>query len=198
MIIIRQRQKQNDGAYTILNDQALITKDNKVEFMLPQMPLKDIAILLDIKEEDIKRVYRGISEYFDYQTVVLFLESDMLNLNYFKQYHLISFNSALCINVYYDSEKRDLKNNPDYIPIPLAALILHITEERMLNLARLEESVVQDEDTKQHYMKSKDFLDCYKRFLFNIGIEADITLSQKNDCISVLIERKLNDKTEIK
>lgn len=196
--MIVKRQKQNDGAYTILNDQVLITGDNKVEKKLPQIPLKDIAILMDFSEEDIKRDYRGISEYFDYQTVKLFLDSDMVNLNYFQKYELISFNSAFCIKVHYDSEKRDLKNNPDYISIPLAALILHITEDRMLNLARLEESEYYDEDTMEHYMKALDFLDYYKRILFDIGIEADITLSQKKDCISVLIERKLNDKTNEK
>lgn len=198
MIIKRQRQKQNDGAYTILNDQVLINKNDKIEKKLPQIPLKDIAILLDIKEEDIKRKYRGISEYFDYQTVKLFLDSDMMNLNYFQEYELISFNSALCINVYYDSEKRDLRSNSDYIPIPLAALILHITEDRMLNLARLQEPEFYDENSQENCMKVMVFLGYYKKILFNIGIEADITLSVKKDCISVLIERKLNDKTEIK
>lgn len=197
--MIVKRKKDNGNACTILNDQVLITRDNKVEKKLPQIPLKDVAIFLSYSEKDIKRDYQGISEYFDYQTVKLFLDSDMINLNYFQKYELISFNSAFCIKVHYDSEKRDFTDNPEYIPIPIAALILHISEERMKGLARLEESEFYDEDTKEHYMKATEFLSYYSDILFErVGVEADITLVLKKDCISILVERQLNDKTNEK
>lgn len=82
-----------------MQNELLIKSEGIIEKKLQQIPLQDIAIFLGYSEKDIKENYPGISETFNYQTVKLFTNSDMINLNYFQRYELLSFNSAFSFKV---------------------------------------------------------------------------------------------------
>lgn len=190
--MIIRRNKDVDNFY-VYNNRILIKSDGEVEEKLPQIPLSDVCILLSYNAEDVKKDYEDIQSEYDYGIIELMLNASMANLHYYRECEIIPFQSALYYNVYYDSDKLNVSNNQDYLPIQLAGLALFIPEKRMMNLAELEMRVYTDENNDR-FITVSDFLDYYEWLLLkNTGRECEVTLKQKEDQLSVLIERKLNE-----
>lgn len=186
---------RNKGEGYYLYDNRLLVKPNgEVEEKLPQLPLSDIAILRYDKVENLKKDYPGIKDYYDYQIIELFMNKSMINLNYFESYELVAFDSVFCFKINYNSKKK-WTNNPEYMPVPLIALILNISEERTLNLIKLKEEVCTD-DNGINYISDIDFQDFYDCILHNIEIGGNIHIYQKENQISILIERELTNNTK--
>ncbi|RHV89628.1 hypothetical protein [Culturomica massiliensis] len=191
--MIIKRQTQDNKIFAVFKNSILIIND-KVEKKLPQMPFKDIAILLSSNMENLKEYYQGIKETYDYQIVKLLMNMSMIGVNYFESYHFASFDSAFHIRVNYNSSKTNWSDNPDFLPIQLAALILGISEERMLNLTRLDEKEYKEEDGES-YISCSDFIDYWSDVLKDNGHEVNINLLRQENQICVLIERELTDNT---
>lgn len=189
--MIIKRQKQNDGAYTILNGQVLITKNNRVQKKLSGIPLSDICLLLNFDLEKIKGEYKYIQNKYDYSIIELLLDYPMLHLNYFHSYKLACFEDALIYVINIIPDKVKYHQNITYLPISLVALAFFESEERMLNKVKLKMNVI--DDNGEYYISNSDFIDYYRDFLDDAGIEAAVTLECSASKWQILIERKLND-----
>lgn len=181
-------KRYNTKEVVLLRDKLLVKSNGEIEEILPKIPLPDICLLTGISKEDIKRDYRNIQDWYDSSIVELMLDNCMVEQPYYKSCKVIAFESALIYNIYFDTEKIDLSLDSDFLPIPIAASILFLSEEAMLRIAKNEIKVYNEE-----YFKVSDFMDYYKGILKERGIQADITLVLKKECISILVERQLND-----
>lgn len=189
--MIVKRKKPNNGAYTILNGQVLITKNNSVQKKLSGIPLSDICLLLNFDLEKIKEEYEYIQNKYDYSIIELLLDNPMLHLNYFHSYKLTCFEDALVYEINIIPDKVKYYQNYTYLPISLVALAFFESEERMLNKVKLEMNVI--EDNGEYYISESDFIDYYQNYLDGTGIEADVTINCSDSQWQILIERKLND-----
>lgn len=186
-------KRYNNAEIVILRDKLLVKPNGEIEKILPKIPLSDICLLTGISKEDIKRDYRNIQDWYDSSIVELMLDNTMVEQPYYEHCKVMSFQSALIYNLYFDSEEIDLSLDSDFLPIPIAASILFLSEEAMLGIAKNEIEVYNKE-----YFKVSDFMNYYRGILKERGIKGDITLVRKKDLMSVLINRQLTDKTDEK
>lgn len=193
MKILRKDQEHKDYVFLSSKD-LLIKSDGTIQKKKEEIPIQDIALFLCSDLKEVKSIYEDIKDSYDYQIVELMLNTQMYHLNYFDRYELKSFEDIFYYTIYLNPEKINIWNNSDYIDIRLAALILCISEQKMLDLARVETEVYEG-DNREYYILMKDFVDYYRQILEEIGVNMSgrIDISQSNDFISVLIERKLNE-----
>ena len=183
MIIKRYNSKE----VVVLRDKLLVKSNGEIEKVLPKIPLADICLFTGISIEDVKRNYKDIQDWYDNSIVELMLDNTMVEQPYYKSCKVISFESALIYNIYFDSEKIDLSLDSDFLSVSLAASLLFLSEEAMLGIAKNEIELYNGE-----YFKVSDFMDYYRKILMDRAIQADITLVRKKDLVSVMIERKRN------
>ena len=160
-----------------IDSENYITPDGKTVLpKLTQMPLRDLAILSFTNENELKKYYTGNEEYFSYSVVELMLDS--------------SFEDALYL-LYTYSEEIPQADDPKYLSILIAADILNVEEEDIIEEARRDNKLYSDED-KNLFVPVRWIGDWYNDALAALGVSSVIYIQTRGTGkVKILIERDL-------
>ncbi|MFT0235650.1 hypothetical protein ACMSFF_29845, partial [Bacteroides faecis] len=118
-----------------IDSENYITSDGKTVLpKLTQMPLRDLAILSFTDENELKKYYTGNEEYFSYSVAELMLDTRVQARN-LSTHRVSSFEDALYL-LYNYSEEIPQADDPKYLSILIAADILNVEEEDIIEEAR--------------------------------------------------------------
>ena len=138
---------------------------------LTQMPLRDLAILSFTSENELKKYYTGNEEYFSYSVVELMLDTRIQTSN-LSRHKVSSFEDALYL-LYNYSEEIPQADDPKYLSILIAADILNVEEEDIIEEARRDNKLYSDED-KNLFVPVRWIGDWYNDALAALGVSSVI------------------------
>ena len=173
-----------------IDSENYITPDGKTVLpKLTQMPLRDLAILSFTSENELKKYYTGNEEYFSYSVVELMLDTRIQTSN-LSRHKVSSFEDALYL-LYNYSEEIPQADDPKYLSILIAADILNVEEEDIIEEARRDNKLYSDED-KNLFVPVRWIGDWYNDALATLGISSVIYIQTgETGKVKILIERKL-------
>ena len=177
------RMKNIDSEnYITPNEKTILPK-------LTQMPLRDLAILSFTDENELKKYYTGNEEYFPYSVVELMLDTKIQTSN-LSRHKVSSFEDALYL-LYTYSEEIPQADDPRYISIFIAADILNVEEDDIIEEAGRDNELYSDED-KNLFVPARWIGDWYHDALNALGVSSVIYIQTgKTGKVKILIERKL-------
>lgn len=156
---------------------------------LAQLPIKDLAILNFTTESDVKRFYTGDLEWIPYSVVELMLDTRVQNRN-MGIHKISSYEDSLCVLYKYSTEV-SIPDNPGILHIIVAADILNLTEDHIIEMAKEEDELYSDQDG-DYFIDSQWLIDTYNSIIRDLGIESDIKLENKGKGqVELIIKRKL-------
>lgn len=173
-----------------IDSENYISRDGKTVLpKLTQMPLRDLAILSFTNENELKKYYTGREEYFPYSIVELMLDTRIQARN-LSRHKVSSFEDALYL-LYTYSEEIPQADDPQYLSILIAADILNVEEEDIIEKARRDNKLYSDED-KNLFVPVRWIGDWYNDALATLGISSVIYIQTgETGKVKILIERKL-------
>ena len=173
-----------------IDSENYITSDGKkVLPKLAQMPLRDLAILSFTDENELKKYYTGNEEYFPYSVVELMLDTRIQARN-LSRHKVSSFEDALYL-LYTYSEELPQADDPKYLSILIAADILNVEEEDIIEVARRDNKLYSDED-KNLFVPVRWIGDWYNDALAALGVSSVIYIQTRGTGkVKILIERDL-------
>lgn len=173
-----------------IDSENYITPDGKTVLpKLAQMPLRDLAILSFTDENELKKYYTGNEEYFPYSVVELMLDTRIQARN-LSRHKVSSFEDALYL-LYNYSEEIPQADDPKYLSILIAADILNVEEEDIIEEARRDNKLYSDED-KNLFVPVRWIGDWYNDALATLGISSVIYIQTRGTGkVKILIERDL-------
>ena len=175
-IIYKDTIEENDyNRVKDIDSENYITSDGKTVLpKLTQVPLRDLAILNFTSENELKKYYTGNEEYFSYSVVELMLDTRIQTRNLSR--HKISIPQA---------------DDPKYLSILIAADILNVEEEDIIEEARRDNKLYSDED-KNLFVPVRWIGDWYNEALTALGISSVIYIQTgETGKVKILIERDL-------
>lgn len=104
---------------------------------LSQLPIQDLCILCYITESDLKKYYTADLESIPYGVAELMLDTRSLCRNMSK-HRIRSYQDELVLDYEYLESEIVFPDNKAYIPIVVAADIMNLTLEQILELAQKE------------------------------------------------------------
>ena len=173
-----------------IDSENYITSDGKTVLpKLTQMPLRDLAILSFTDENELKKYYTGNEEYFSYSVVKLMLGTRVQARN-LSTHKVSSFEDALYL-LYNYSEEIPQADDPKYLSILIAADILNVEEEDIIEEARRDNKLYSDED-KNLFVPVRWIGDWYNDALAALGVLSVIYIQTRGTGkVKILIERNL-------
>ncbi len=173
-----------------IDSENYITSDGKTVLpKLTQMPLRDLAILSFTDENELKKYYTGNEEYFSYSVAELMLDTRVQARN-LSTHRVSSFEDALYL-LYNYSEEIPQADDPKYLSILIAADILNVEEEDIIEEARRDNKLYSDED-KNLFVPVRWIGDWYNDALAALGISSVIYIQTRGTGkVKILIERDL-------
>ena len=173
-----------------IDSENYITSDGKTVLpKLTQMPLRDLAILSFTNENELKKYYTGREEYFPYSIVELMLDTRIQTRN-LSRHKVSSFEDALYL-LYNYSEEIPQADDPKYLSILIAADILNVEEEDIIEEARRDNKLYSDED-KNLFVPVRWIGDWYNDALAALGVLSVIYIQTRGTGkVKILIERDL-------
>ena len=173
-----------------IDSENYITPDGKTVLpKLTQMPLRDLAILSFTDENELKKYYTGNEEYFSYSVVKLMLGTRVQARN-LSTHRVSSFEDALYL-LYNYSEEIPQADDPKYLSILIAADILNVEEEDIIEEARRDNKLYSDED-KNLFVPVRWIGDWYNDALAALGVLSVIYIQTRGTGkVKILIERNL-------
>lgn len=171
-----------------IDSENYITSDGKTVLpKLTQMPLRDLAILSFTDENELKKYYTGNEEYFSYSVAELMLDTRVQARN-LSTHRVSSFEDALYL-LYNYSEEIPQADDPKYLSILIAADILNVEEEDIIEKARRDNKLYSDED-KNLFVPVRWIGDWYNDALAALGISSVIYIQTRGTGkVKILIER---------
>ena len=171
-----------------IDSENYITSDGKTVLpKLTQMPLRDLAILSFTDENELKKYYTGNEEYFSYSVAELMLDTRVQARN-LSPHRVSSFEDALYL-LYNYSEEIPQADDPKYLSILIAADILNVEEEDIIEEARRDNKLYSDED-KNLFVPVRWIGDWYNDALAALGISSVIYIQTRGTGkVKILIER---------
>ena len=173
-----------------IDSENYITSDGKTVLpKLTQMPLRDLAILSFTDENELKKYYTGNEEYFSYSVAELMLDTRVQARN-LSTHKVSSFEDALYL-LYNYSEEIPQADDPKYLSILIAADILNVEEEDIIEEARRDNKLYSDED-KNLFVPVRWIGDWYNDALAALGVLSVIYIQTRGTGkVKILIERDL-------
>ena len=173
-----------------IDSENYITSDGKTVLpKLTQMPLRDLAILSFTNENELKKYYTGREEYFPYSIVELMLDTRIQTRN-LSRHKVSSFEDALYL-LYNYSEEIPQADDPKYLSILIAADILNVEEEDIIEEARRDNKLYSDED-KNLFVPVRWIGDWYNDAIAALGVSSVIYIQTRGTGkVKILIERNL-------
>ncbi|MGJ0696521.1 hypothetical protein [Bacteroides faecis] len=173
-----------------IDSENYITSDGKTVLpKLTQMPLRDLAILSFTDENELKKYYTGNEEYFSYSVAELMLDTRVQARN-LSTHRVSSFEDALYL-LYNYSEEIPQADDPKYLSILIAADILNVEEEDIIEEARRDNKLYSDED-KNLFVPVRWIGDWYNDALAALGVLSVIYIQTRGTGkVKILIERNL-------
>ncbi len=173
-----------------IDSENYITSDGKTVLpKLTQMPLRDLAILSFTDENELKKYYTGNEEYFSYSVAELMLDTRVQARN-LSTHRVSSFEDALYL-LYNYSEEIPQADDPKYLSILIAADILNVEEEDIIEEARRDNKLYSDED-KNLFVPVRWIGDWYNDALAALGVSSVIYIQTRGTGkVKILIERDL-------
>ena len=173
-----------------IDSENYITSDGKTVLpKLTQMPLRDLAILSFTDENELKKYYTGNEEYFSYSVAELMLDTRVQARN-LSTHRVSSFEDALYL-LYNYSEEIPQADDPKYLSILIAADILNVEEEDIIEEARRDNKLYSDED-KNLFVPVRCIGDWYNDALAALGVLSVIYIQTRGTGkVKILIERNL-------
>ena len=173
-----------------IDSENYITPDGKTVLpKLTQMPLRDLAILSFTDENELKKYYTGNEEYFSYSVAELMLDTRVQARN-LSTHRVSSFEDALYL-LYNYSEEIPQADDPKYLSILIAADILNVEEEDIIEEARRDNKLYSDED-KNLFVPVRWIGDWYNDALAALGVLSVIYIQTRGTGkVKILIERNL-------
>lgn len=186
-IIYKGTIEENDyNRVKDIDSENYVTPDGKTVLpKLAQMPLRDLAILSFTSENELKKYYK----YFSYSVVELMLDTRIQTRN-LSRHKVSSFEDALYL-LYTYSEEIPQADDPKYLSILIAADILNVEEEDIIEEARRDNKLYSDED-KNLFVPVRWIGDWYNDALATLGISSVIYIQTRGTGkVKILIERDL-------
>ena len=173
-----------------IDSENYITSDGKTVLpKLTQMPLRDLAILSFTDENELKKYYTGNEEYFSYSVAELMLDTRVQARN-LSTHRVSSFEDALYL-LYNYSEEIPQADDPKYLSILIAADILNVEEEDIIEEARRDNKLYSDED-KNLFVPVRWIGDWYNDAIAALGVSSVIYIQTRGTGkVKILIERDL-------
>ena len=173
-----------------IDSENYITSDGKTVLpKLTQMPLRDLAILSFTDENELKKYYTGNEEYFSYSVAELMLDTRVQARN-LSTHRVSSFEDALYL-LYNYSEEIPQADDPKYLSILIAADILNVEEEDIIEEARRDNKLYSDED-KNLFVPVRWIGDWYNDAIAALGVSSVIYIQTRGTGkVKILIERNL-------
>ena len=173
-----------------IDSENYVTPDGKTVLpKLTQMPLRDLAILSFTDENELKKYYTGNEEYFSYSVVELMLDTRIQTRN-LSRHKVSSFEDALYL-LYNYSEEIPQADDPKYLSILIAADILNVEEEDIIEEARRDNKLYSDED-KNLFVPVRWIGDWYNDDIAALGVSSVIYIQTRGTGkVKILIERNL-------
>ena len=173
-----------------IDSENYITPDGKTVMpKLTQMPLRDLAILSFTDENELKKYYTGREEYFPYSVIELMLDT-RIQTGKLSRHKVSSFEDALYL-LYNYSEEIPQADDPKYLSILIAADILNVEEEDIIEEARRDNKLYSDED-KNLFVPVRWIGDWYNDAIAALGVSSVIYIQTRGTGkVKILIERDL-------
>ena len=173
-----------------IDSENYVTPDGKTILpKLTQMPLRDLAILSFTDENELKKYYTGREEYFPYSVIELMLDT-RIQTGKLSRHKVSSFEDALYL-LYTYSEEIPQADDPKYLSILIAADILNVEEEDIIEEARWDNKLYSDED-KNLFVPVRWIGDWYNDALAALGVSSVIYIQTRGTGkVKILIERDL-------
>ena len=173
-----------------IDSENYITPDGKTVLpKLTRMPLRDLAILSFTDENELKKYYTGNEEYFSYSVVELMLDTRIQTRN-LSRHKISSFEDALYL-LYTYSEEIPQADDPEYMSVLIAADILNVEEDDIIEEAKRDNELYSDED-KSLFVPVRWIGDWYHEALTALGLSSVIYIQTGvTGKVKILIERKL-------
>ena len=190
-IIYKGTIEENDyNRVKDIDSENYITPNGKTVLpKLTQMPLRDLAILSFTNENELKKYYTGREEYFPYSIVELMLDTRIQARN-LSRHKVSSFEDALYL-LYTYSEEIPQADDTKYMSVLIAADILNIEDNDVIEKARRDNKLYSDED-KNLFVPVRWIGDWYNDALATLGISSVIYIQTgETGKVKILIERKL-------
>ena len=190
-IIYKGTIEENDyNRVKDIDSENYITPDGKTVLpKLTQMPLRDLAILSFTSENELKKYYTANEEYFPYSVIELMLDT-RIQTGKLSRHKVSSFEDALYL-LYNYSEEIPQADDPKYLSILIAADILNVEEEDIIEEARRDNKLYSDED-KNLFVPVRWIGDWYNDALAALGVSSVIYIQTRGTGkVKILIERDL-------
>ena len=173
-----------------IDSENYITPDGKTVLpKLTQMPLRDLAILSFTSENELKKYYTANEEYFPYSVIELMLDT-RIQTGKLSRHKVSSFEDALYL-LYTYSEEIPQADDPKYLSILIAADILNVEEEDIIEEARRDNKLYSDED-KNLFVPVRWIGDWYNDAIAALGVSSVIYIQTRGTGkVKILIERDL-------
>lgn len=157
---------------------------------LSQLPIQDLCILCYITENDLKKYYTADLESVPYGVAELMLDAGILCRNMSK-HRIRSYQDELVLDYEYLESEIVFPDNKAYIPIVVAADIMNLTIEQILELAQKDGELYFDDD--HNNVSSRWTVDYLGETVKGIGGTAnEITLGNDGQGrIKIIIKREL-------
>ena len=190
-IIYKGTIEENDyNRVKDIDSENYITPDGKTVLpKLTQMPLRDLAILSFTSENELKKYYTANEEYFPYSVIELMLDT-RIQTGKLSRHKVSSFEDALYL-LYTYSEEIPQADDPKYLSILIAADILNVEEEDIIEEARRDNKLYSDED-KNLFVPVRWIGDWYNDAIAALGVSSVIYIQTRGTGkVKILIERDL-------
>ena len=173
-----------------IDSENYVTPDGKTVLpKLTQMPLRDLAILSFTDENELKKYYTANEEYFPYSVIELMLDT-RIQTGKLSRHKVSSFEDALYL-LYTYSEEIPQADDPKYLSILIAADILNVEEEDIIEEARRDNKLYSDED-KNLFVPVRWIGDWYNDAIAALGVSSVIYIQTRGTGkVKILIERDL-------
>lgn len=158
---------------------------------LSQLPIQDLCILCYITESDLKKYYTADLESIPYGVAELMLDTRSLCRNMSK-HRIRSYQDELVLNYEYLESEIVLPDNKAYIPTIVAADIMNLTMEQILELAQKEGELYFDDHNNPN-VSSRWTVDYLGEAIRDLGGTAnEITIGNNGQGrIKIIIKREL-------
>lgn len=158
---------------------------------LSQLPIKDLCILCNITGSDLKKYYTADLESVPYGVAELMLDTRILCRNMSK-HRIRSYNDELVLDYEYLESEITFPDNRNFIPTIVAADILNLTMERILELAQKDGELYFDDHDNPN-VSTRWLVDYFGEAVKGIGGTAnEITLGNNGQGrIKIIIKREL-------
>ena len=190
-IIYKGTIEENDyNRVKDIDSENYVTPDGKTVLpKLTQMPLRDLAILSFTDENELKKYYTGNEEYFSYSVVELMLDTRIQTRN-LSRHKVSSFEDALYL-LYNYSEEIPQADDSEYMSVLIAADILNVEEDDIIEEAKRDNELYSDED-KNLFVPVRWIGDWYNDAIAALGVSSVIYIQTRGTGkVKILIERDL-------